>query len=207
MNKSSLNTSLRDAFLEALFIVIGVALAYGVNEWREARNSEQRAATARHGIVEELKTNLAAAKSSHQYHTMLMDTLSKMVRSNAQSGKIGTAAEVLPEIMLFRRGFISPATVFSTAFETAKNANILQAFAYEDALLISRVYSVQSSYEMQVEYSGELVYKILFEEGKDGLLANYKNLAQVIGTFVYKEKVLMDTYRNALEELDAPVSQ
>lgn len=73
------NINLRVILLETFFLVLGVLLALGANNWREQHNNEQRAETARLSILEELKSNQEAVTAAIDYHSYLMDTVYKFM--------------------------------------------------------------------------------------------------------------------------------
>lgn len=67
--------SIRSAFLEAMFVVLGVVLALAANEWRQGRADHRQSEQALASITEELKANREAIAASMEYHHGLMEML------------------------------------------------------------------------------------------------------------------------------------
>ena len=183
--------------LEALFVVLGVVLALGANEWREQFNNARHAERALEGIQEELRTNREAVASALDYHLHLADTLRHFIpRTN------GTPPTQQPDNRLFSRGFVSPATVLSTAWDVANVTDAVSYMAYDDVLLLSRTYASQQNYEHQAEQIGQLIYTRLFDEGRQGIYSNLANLQHIISTFWYRECQLLASYHEAFAHFD-----
>ncbi|HMB89642.1 MAG TPA: hypothetical protein VKP65_02270 [Rhodothermales bacterium] len=179
-------------FLEAFFVVLGVVLALGANEWREQINNARHADRALEGIQEELRANQAAVTSALHYHLHLADTLRYFI-PRAE----GTPPAQRPDNRLFSRGFVSPATVLSTAWDVANVTDAVGYMDYNDVLLLSRTYASQQSYEHQAEQVGQLIYTRLFDEGHQGIYGNLANLQDIIATFWYRECQLLASYDEA----------
>ena len=192
--RSSTGSVVRSALFEALFVVLGVVLALGANEWRQARNDRALAEQALQSIREEMALNRAAVQEAVAYHGFLIDTLRTLVQRQAPP----------PSARLFYRGFVDPAPVIATAWTTATNTDAVSHMAYEDVLVVSRVYDEQEAYEVQGRAAGDVIYEQLYARGTDGIAENYRNLLSVIYTFQYREAQLVAVYDSALAVLGVP---
>jgi hypothetical protein len=192
----SQGAALKGAIIEAFFVVLGVVLAFAVNEWRSARHDAERAQVALESILEELETNRQAAKDSSVYHGRLIAELRSFEAENPEG---------VPPIRMFDQGFVSPAYPLTTAWDAATATNAITHLAYEDVLLLSRVYADQARYGQQAVMVGEVLYRRLFDEGREGIQNNYRNLMGIIGTFYFREKQLIQVYDNALRALGREV--
>lgn len=199
-NQTNKKKVLGPAFLEAALVVLGVVLAFAANEWRETKSQVEKAESAFSSIREELQVNRDLVQTSLSYHKHLYDTLIVMIGENAARIQKGQK-EQLPDVMVFQKGFVSPAHVMSTAWEAAKATDVLNHVEYSDLLLISRMYTEQDRYMQQTKLVGQVIYELLLIEGTHGVLAKYKNLLAVVSTFHYRETQLLKSYEETLQSL------
>lgn len=188
----------RPILLEAFFVVLGVALALAANEWRQWLVDRRRAGVALESIRQELASNRQAVLDAVQYHTALLDTLvalRRQARADADAPP--------PSIGIFARGFVSPASVLSTAWATASETDALRHMTHDDVLVLARIYEQQRRYTAQTDQVGGLIYAQMFDRGMDGMVRNYVNLSSIISSFWYVECGLLSGYDRALAELGA----
>jgi hypothetical protein len=185
--------ALRAAALEAALVVFGVVLAFAANEWREHRADQARARHAISSILEELRANRDAVASSLEYHMLLLQTIEGARRSG-----------VAPGIESFSRGFIAPASVYRTAWESASTTGAIAGVDFDTLLRLSRVYAQQARYEAQATSLGPLLYGEMYRGGMSAILANYTNLGALVGGLVYRERELLGMYDGALGEPALP---
>lgn len=183
---------LRAAVLEAGLVVFGVVLAFAANEWREQRASERRAEHAITGILEELRANRIAVATSLEYHEGLLRAVSDATRGGAAPG-----------IETFSRGFVMPASVYRTAWDSASATGALETVDFATLLQLSRVYAQQDRYEQQSGHIAPLIYGELYRGGRAAILANHRNLASLIGAMAYRERELLAVCDEALAEVGA----
>lgn len=188
---------LKPIFLEAFFVVLGVVMALGANEWRQHLNEVQKGEVALQSITGELQENRQSIFESLSYHVLLADSLRAFEAVHAT-----TTPDQVPDFRLFSRGYISPAKLLTTAWETANATDALNAMGYDDVLLLSHAYKDQEGYAHQTEESGRQIYAKLFEEGHEGMLKNYRNLRSIIDSFWYQECLMLATYDTVLTTLD-----
>ena len=188
--RAPLGGALRAAALEAGLVVFGVVLAFAANEWREHRARVARAEHALESILDELRTNRDAVEAARQYHAGLLAAIREAARTGVEPG-----------IETFPRGFITPATVHRTAWESASATGALEALDLATLLKLSRVYEQQERYELQASQMGSLIYAELYRGGLAGILANYRNLAALVQAFAYREGELVALCDQTLGEL------
>jgi hypothetical protein len=185
--KEKTREALRDALFEAAFVVFGVVLALAANEWAEDRTNRRRAESALASIKEELATNRAAVKESLDYHSGLLET----IRSRGEdSPPLG--------VRDFSRGFLSPARVYRTAWDSAGATGAFTHLRFAKVLLLSKAYEQQEGYERQAQSIAPIIYEELYRGGTGAILANQRNLANLIGTFAYRERELLQMYDETL---------
>jgi hypothetical protein len=158
----------RPILLEAFFVVLGVVLALAANEWRQAFADRRSAATALESIREELDANRQSVLGSVKYHLQLSDTLRVMLRQAATRGDSAAPAN----IRVFTQGFVHPAQLLSTAWETAAATEAVRHMAHDDVLVLARIYDQQRRYETQSEQIGALIYGEIFARGTNGVVRN-----------------------------------
>lgn len=171
---------LRSAFYEAFFVVLGVILALAANEWRQNQIQQERADGALTAVRAELRLDLELLQGSLGYHEEKMGALWGMLQRGEGPQDAG----------FFDRGFVSPAQVQLTAWETAKTTGLVESFALDDVLKLSELYDKLARYEAQALSIGQTIYAVMLDEGIDGMTARWRNLMAIQGTFVYREKEL-----------------
>jgi hypothetical protein len=183
--------AIKSALFEAAFVVLGVVLALAANEWRQARADQKQSELALATIAAELKANRTAMASATEYHLGLMETL-------------GTEHEEgwVPGLRVFAKGFISPAQTSRTAWETASETGVFPKIDFTIVKGLSNVYAQQERYENQAQKVGEIIYGELFRGGAQSVADNYRNLLSIIGTFIYREKQMLDHYDEAIASLE-----
>lgn len=190
--KPATRQALLAALLEAGFVVLGVVLAFAVNEWRQAREDRDRAEAALASVVEELRSNRQAVAEAREYHVGLLNRL-QALRGEGEE----------PTIADFPKGFIAPATPFRTAWESAADTGALADLPYDTVLRLSRLYAEQDRYAHQAQTAGEVIYAELLDIGGFGILQKHAQLPFFIATFSFREGELLASYDAALEWLAA----
>jgi hypothetical protein len=176
------------ALFEATFVVLGVVLALAANEWRQGRQERHRASVATTAISAELVANRAALVTASAYHSGLLDSL-----------RVKREASWRPSPWMFPRGFVAPAQLSSTAWQSAADAGVVEHMPYQAVLRLSRAYADQSRYEHQAQSIGEVIYAELYRNGVEGVTGNYRNLGNLIGSFLYRERQLIAVYDSTLQ--------
>jgi hypothetical protein len=185
--KEKIKQTIAATVLEAFLVVLGVVLAFAANEMRQGKLKREHARSALESVVEELKTNRAAVQESLQYH---LDSLKIIARLQRQS--------LAPQRSDFTKGFIFPARVFRTAWESASQTGALDTINYSRVLRLNKVYAQQDWYEEQVRIGGQILLTELFHGGARAVLENYVNLASLIRSFTIREEKLLQLYEETL---------
>lgn len=193
---SKTKDAVRSALFEAGFVVLGVVLALAANEWRQARADESQSRQAVVSILEELKSNREAMAASMDYHHGLME----MLMAEHEEGWV-------PEARQFPRGFVFPAGVSRTAWETASETGALSKTDFEVVVELSKIYAQQERYEFQARSVGEIIYAEMFRGGTAAIAENYRNFITIIGTFAYREKQMIELYDLILAEMETSSNQ
>lgn len=149
-------------------------------------------------IREEIGANRKAVRESLDYHLQLTEALRAFAQQARQEGR---GAAQYPS-GIFSQGFVKPAQVLSTAWETANATDVTSHMKYADVLALARVYNRQEHYEGQSDQVRELIYTRLFEEGFRGMVRSYGNLNSLISTMWYRECELLASYAEVSAQLD-----
>lgn len=182
--------ALRGAIFEAFFVVLGVGLAYIANEWRQTRKDRLQEEQALSAIQAEMETNLETLKESLTYHKALL----QMLFSKHDEGWT-------PKPQDFSRGFVSPAQLSRTSWESASLTGVLAKTSFAQVSQLSNIYAHQERYEIQAQSVGTLIYEALFYQGTASVVENHRNLAAIISTFVYRETDLLNLYEKTLDSM------
>jgi hypothetical protein len=163
------------ALFEAAFVVLGVVLALAANEWRQARVHRAEGENARTAIANELRANRHLLDSARIYHRRVIGTI------------FSSPPDTKFDAQTFRGGFIQPAQVSTTAWEVASETGALSHIPYPEVLAISQVVALERRYDAMALSTGQLIYGELYRVGPNGVAANARNLASILGSFTYRE--------------------
>ena len=191
--KPSLN--LPAILLQAFFVVLGVVLALGANQWRENQNQQKHAVHALETIKDEIRENQQLIQEKLNYHTYLIDTLSVYLRGNAAQSK--------PTYRMFHGGFISSTQPLSTAWEAAGATDALNSMDFQQVLLLSKMYKLQDRYTFQTTSISGNIYETMLKEGSRTLIERSENLLSILYMFTYRERELISQYQEVLDQLEA----
>lgn len=176
----------KKAVLESAFIVFGVVLALVANEWRQWQIDQSKAYEALSSIVVEIEANRKSVVDSRDYHASLIELL----RDHSSDQPL--------KVEYFPRGFISPAPLSRSAWDSASETNAFNNLPFSKVLQTGKLYAQQEDYIRQVESNSTIIYHTLFKSGYDGVLANPRGVRTMIGTFAYREEKLLESYERYL---------
>ena len=182
--------------LESCFVMLGVLLALIADEWRQNRDDEKRADRALASVVDELSLNRTAVAQSLTYHLDLTQRLSQFQTSSG-----GQATASTPGRDVFQKGFLHPASMISTAWDSAKATDAVSHMPYDQVLALAHIYDEQRSYADQSHEVEQLIFAKLFNEGFEAMLHNHANLLTVISTFWFRECQLLREYDQTFQKL------
>ena len=190
-------TSFTTLAIEVVSIVLGVMLALAANEWRENRQIERLKATSLQSIRQEIETNLALLSKAHEHHTATLAMLREALENEAEMTP--EKAEVVVGRLHKRGGIYQMPSVLDTAWESAKTAQVLSYFDYEQLLVLANVYKVQRSYN---EFTRSIIQTINLVHFMDTDAVRYLNGTQgSLNEVWYSDRRLMNAYEEALEAL------
>lgn len=123
--------------MEALLIVVSVALGFAVNEWRQSVADRDLAARVIRNVRAEIEHNHATIAPQVKRHQAIIKTLA------STTGRDGQAAwDVLVESLPDRQGFgLAPPR--QAAWDAAVSSGAFRLIDYELAAVISEIYVAQ----------------------------------------------------------------
>ena len=129
---------LPEIFIQALFLLIAVVLAFAVEEWREERELDRLAEEAREAILQELQHNRDELLESRE------DTLAMI----ASLEGLLAAPEGLesPALREFAANF-ELALLSGAAWRSAQSMDVARRMDYAWMLQVARAHELQSLYE------------------------------------------------------------
>jgi hypothetical protein len=123
--------------MEAILIVVSVALGLAVNEWRQSAADRELAARIIRNVRAEVEHNLAAIGPQVKRHQQIIKALA------ATNGREGQAAwDVLVDALPDRQGFgLAPPR--QAAWDAAVSSGAFRLIDYDLAAVISEIYVTQ----------------------------------------------------------------
>ena len=185
---------LKPQLLEAAFVALGVVLGLFADEWRTERELREHSEKAMTHVHDEIRANRSAVADALEYHQAVVD-------------KVHRVPDMTWDQNPFRRGFIAPAQTYHTAWESAQVTDAFQHRDYRQILELARVYADQAEYERQAAESAGLIYEAVFKHGTRSIFEDRRNLADLLNTFIYREKGLLETYDKALRSTQIEVDR
>ena len=122
--------SLKYILLEGSFVLLGVLLAFSINNYREDLKEQKKSEIALNGIYDEIKSNKDLLEKSIKYNKYLIDTLKHYFRKKDE----------YPKPRLFHSGFISRTIFFTNAWDVSISTNSLHHLDYQQYLKLSELY-------------------------------------------------------------------
>ncbi len=122
---------LPDLFLEIVSIVIGILLAFWLNDWQTDRQHEQTVRKSLKNIKSEIQNNLHHLKKVMPYHQSCQLAIST---TEPDSG--------LRNFLAVWKG-LNPPMLYQSAYESAREVQAFAYMDYETASAISSLYSRQ----------------------------------------------------------------
>ncbi|MFW6083777.1 MAG: hypothetical protein ACODAA_01020 [Gemmatimonadota bacterium] len=175
--------------VEVFSIVLGVLLALGVNEWREARAEDELAERALAQIADEVDRSRQVVAERHPYHSAALDSLQSYAED--LDPQLGVDDVSRARLGFPRGGRFAP--LFSSAYEAARASGALAYVDYETLGLLSSIYEMQKTLTEQDDRVVELLFSpVNLQPGKF-----YYTLSLVPGLMrdvVNSEETLLDLY-------------
>jgi hypothetical protein len=174
---------------DVLLVVLGAALALGVDEWRDAREKAARVRTALAGLRDELRENARRVEVARRRHVWVADTLAVLATRGAA-----------PAPSIYTNPMFNPALVTSTAWQAARETGALADMPLTTVLRLAPAYEAQERYRMLGEAIVVGVMGDVRREGMDGvLLDRFRQFIPLAVDFSNREQVLAREYERALQ--------
>jgi hypothetical protein len=133
------------AAFESALIVIGLVLAFVVNEWRDSRERNQRLHDALTSIQAELESNLASIDIVIHKNDTLIATLAE----SAKTGEI-YQGEIIPGKDI--------SAISSTAWDAARDAAITHDMPFSTLVVLGQAYTAQVGSLREIESFSNALY-------------------------------------------------
>ncbi len=178
---------------DVLLIVLGAALAFGVEQVRDARNRNERTAEGLATIRAEIVANIELVDSARIHHLHVIDTLRHYVASHA-----------VPPRSVVYSGIFNPATVSAVAWQAARESGALSNMKYSTILLLAPTYEAQAKYSALSDAVNQSIINDVRREGMDRvMLDRFAPFIDLATDFEHRERNLVERYRATLKQLDA----
>ena len=144
MPNKSTSVWLPRVVFESALITVSILLALGLDEWRENRETEETIRQAMSNFVSEIRQNKARVDDAAPFDKGLHEVVGQRYRD----GDISSMSDFIAIVDSY-----SPASLQSTAWETALATGSLAKMDYNLVSALSLTYSLQGRY-MQVNRVG-----------------------------------------------------
>lgn len=165
---------------EIFTVSIGIILGLIVNDWREDRAKEMRAAKALETIEKELEFNIEGVESRIDYYHSLLSSMHKLASDPAikQMNQVDEWKGTRPPLLK------------NSAYQMALNSGVLNDLDVEVTSALSEVYSFQAAFQDFISFASTNAALVdsddsfyffytmmgLFEESADIYLKSYGQL-------------------------------
>ena len=198
LSSPSKRQSIGRLLLEAALIVLGVLLGLTLNQWRETRNDDQRAALALRQIEDEIRYNLAQVESSLPNHQAFRDSVGVMLQRFREHPEILNGFTIFTIRSNFT-GFKAP-LLQTTAWQLAQNTGTINHFDYEQAAELSKLYAQQAFYQKKLDRLSENFY-VASNMDPSHMMGLATALFIVTNDILIQERRLTKRYPEMLEKL------
>lgn len=179
--------------IEALFIVFGVVLALGANEYRQHLANERRADYVLSTLKAELSANQPGLADVLAYHERALDQIQA-----ARRGDSIRAGNPFPN-------GIRVARMSRTSWDLAQGTGALMLLPYDLAVVLSNAYEPQRAYETYNQTAMQAVIGALMNADPDERRILFAT-APFLTDFIYMERDLLAAHEAALALLaDVPM--
>ena len=177
---------------DVVLIVLGAALAFGGEEWRDNRHRRAHVEASLLSIRDEIRANAVLVARARDHHAFLADTLAKLV-----------ATHRLPGVEIYSNGMFSPALVTNTAWQAARETGALGDTPLATVLTVAPAYEAQERYRALAE---AMVTSIMTDIRRDGMTTvlrdRFDQFMPLDVDFSHRESILLEHYQKALAGLD-----
>ena len=175
--------------LEVLLISVGVFLGLAGEQWREDRRHHELAESSLRNFRSEMEENRKAVQAVKDYHATLLKMLQAYL---AKDHKTRNTADVQIQGLRFVR-------FEETAWDLALTTQALTYIDRDLALSISRVYSIQKSFNAFTQGMTQAMYVLPWHDNFDGLAGAAETY---YGDAVFLEPKLIEQYDELIRRID-----
>jgi hypothetical protein len=192
--------TLPDWLREGLFIVASIAMAFGVDEFRERRATNELVARVLTNLEAELQHNLAEVEPFLDIHRRWAAALERANPAKGNQSGLDVYISVRPPLPEGRVEF--PTQVRRGGWDAAVSTGALRFIDYDLVAALSEVYQVQQFYGDTIE---RLVAAVTAPPAFDPAAAvlSVRQLALDMNGVVFAEQMLVDLYRKHLPAIRA----
>jgi hypothetical protein len=187
--------------LEGLFIVLSVALGFGVAEFRESRANHELAARVLESLQAEVEHNLAVLEPMVPIHSEWVKALARVDTSKSTQGGIDVFFATRPKLPADAK---SPFPFLRrSAWDAALSGGALRLIDYDVAASLADIYRVQEIATANVDRlaTGPLSSTATFDPAS--LAASVRLLWLTVADIQSAEATLLDLYRQHLPKIRA----
>jgi hypothetical protein len=132
--RDRLKEKLPEILLEAGSVVFALLLAYGVDQWREARSHAEMAARARQTIVEELRANREELNGTYTRNASVLQDMHQQIAAFGKARVTGV------------RTNLHLSQLSAAAFQAAQSTQALQFVDFGWLVRVAKIYELQRTY-------------------------------------------------------------
>ena len=187
--------------IEGLFIVVSVALGFGVAQYGEHRSNQELKSTAIDAMRAEIEHNLALLEPMVPIHDTWVKALDKTRQSTSGEAGIDVFFDTRP---ILPSGSPSPFPFLRrSAWDAALSSGALRLFDYTVTEALSEIYRVQEIATDNVERlaNGPIASVDVFDPGRRDV--SVRLLWLTLADIQSAEAILMDLYRKHLPAIRA----
>jgi len=180
--------------IETFSVVLGIALAFAVNDWHTQRVHQQQARQVLASIRAELVANRDLVRQHAEYHRAMADSAEALItrtRGAAVPGGLGAIANY---------SGLHPTQVLDNAWQTARSTQALELISYDVAVGLSTTYAYQQRLVDLTRAFYAVSYGPAFSTGDIGAL---KSTWLYLGDAVANETEMIGRYDAQIARLDS----
>jgi hypothetical protein len=196
---------LPDWLREGVFIVVSIALAFGVDEYRERRANNELVTRVLTSVEAELKHNLAEVDPYLEFHRRWADALEQAAGASGNQRGLDVYVGVRPALP---PGGVAefPTQVRRGAWDAAVSTGALRFIDYDLVAALSDVYQVQQFYGETIDRLVAAVTAMpAFDPATRTL--SVRQMSTTMNSVSFAEQLLLDRYRKHLPAIRAALER
>lgn len=178
--------------VESAVVVFSILLALAVDEWRQARATEERVQDSLESLRSELVENRRTLRQARGYHAELADTLFTLASAGREEPPEGVPSQ----------GWLLSVELLSNAWEVATTSGTTADMSHGTAVALARAFDQQDSYLERRRALLPVVYEAAVTRETPSLRRLYPAMAGIVSDVADWERQVLEAYDSALEALD-----